>query len=620
MSQDTIPQHFRQRIQEAMKILILSANPRGTSQLRLDEEMREIKEGLRRSRYREQFSLETLEAVRYRDIHRAILSYEPNIIHFSGHGVGDEGLAFEDETGQVKLVDAETLAGLFELFAEQLECVILNACYSKIQAEVIAQYIPYVIGMTQAMGDKAAIEFAVGFYDALGAGKTVEFAKKLGCNLIRTAGIAEHLTPVLIKKPDIEETATQLNIEQDQDKKYEMTFVFSGTLTEDSEVEFNGKKTKIKALLQHLETFCDGELTIYEASQGSVRLRLGGSPEDLEKLQELFKSGELNEVLGIPVKDVQLITTETTVLTKNLKDIFLKYIAKQIFPDNTLPKCQYWTFLYRFDLDLHHLRNIEIGARVTETIGVDCVAGINLFIREVINKIARTFRDELEQDSITQEDFGIRREQRMAGRPLLSQAPSWMVAYRWLWGKKYPRWQEDYIWESWKQQAVFNKKWISFSNKEKSKSMSRGFFVASPNPLKTPSLPVNQALQMVISIDFPKKYLLLLNRGRDDQNQETRHLVCPSQAFAPNWQLLEPITLMPQPGAMCQDIQFDAVGKEEFIGILVDEPLDLPWLNPNPEHPALSWCGTHLGELWEQLQGKNWQVFYQYFQVGSQNP
>ncbi len=55
------------------------------------------------------------------------------------------------------------------------------------------------------------IEFAVGFYDALGAGKTVEFAKKLGCNVIRMAGIAEHLIPVLIKKPDIEDTGTQLN-------------------------------------------------------------------------------------------------------------------------------------------------------------------------------------------------------------------------------------------------------------------------------------------------------------------------------------------------------------------------------------------------------------------------
>ncbi len=182
------------------KILLLSANPRGTSQLRVDEEMREIKEGLRRAKKRDLYLIDTAEAVRYRDIHRAILDYEPHIIHFCGHGTGEEGLAFEDEIGQVKLVDAEALAGLFQLFADQVECVVLNACYSKYQAQEIAQHINYVVGMSQAIQDKAAIEFAVGFYDALGAGRNYEFAYKLGCNVILMAGIAQNLTPQLLKK------------------------------------------------------------------------------------------------------------------------------------------------------------------------------------------------------------------------------------------------------------------------------------------------------------------------------------------------------------------------------------------------------------------------------------
>ena len=36
-------------------ILILSANPKDTARLRLDEEVREIGEGLKRSKYREHF-------------------------------------------------------------------------------------------------------------------------------------------------------------------------------------------------------------------------------------------------------------------------------------------------------------------------------------------------------------------------------------------------------------------------------------------------------------------------------------------------------------------------------------------------------------------------------------
>lgn len=186
------------------KILLLSANPSGTSQLRLDEEMREIKEGLRRAKKRDRYSIDRAEAVRYRDIHRAILEYEPHIIHFSGHGSGENGLVFEDETGQIKLVDAEALAGLFQLFADQVECVVLNACYSKYQAVAIAQRINYVVGMSQAIQDRAAIEFAVGFYDALGADKSYEFAYKLGCSLIQIAGISQQLIPQLLTKNNLQ--------------------------------------------------------------------------------------------------------------------------------------------------------------------------------------------------------------------------------------------------------------------------------------------------------------------------------------------------------------------------------------------------------------------------------
>ena len=184
----------------AKTILMLVANPKGTTPLRLDQEVRDISEGLRRSNYRDAFRIEQRWAVRPRDVQRAMLEVNPHIVHFSGHGIEAEGLAFEDESGHVKLVTADALAGLFGLFA-QVECVVLNACYSETQADAIYQHIPAVIGMQKAIGDRAALEFAVGFYDALGAGRSIEFAYKLGCNAIQMAGIAENLTPILKQKP-----------------------------------------------------------------------------------------------------------------------------------------------------------------------------------------------------------------------------------------------------------------------------------------------------------------------------------------------------------------------------------------------------------------------------------
>ncbi|MHC5723945.1 MAG: TIR domain-containing protein, partial [Nostoc sp.] len=182
------------------RILVLAANPKGTSRLRLDEEVRDIEAGLQRSKNRDQFVLTQKWAVRPRDIQRAMLDVSPHIVHFSGHGAGDEGLVFEDETGRPKLVEGQALARLFDLFSDSVECVVLNGCYSEVQARSIAQYIKSVIGMTQAIGDEAAIEFSVGFYDALGAGRPVDFAYKLGCSVIALAGIPENLTPVLIQK------------------------------------------------------------------------------------------------------------------------------------------------------------------------------------------------------------------------------------------------------------------------------------------------------------------------------------------------------------------------------------------------------------------------------------
>lgn len=172
-------------------ILFLAANPEFSTQLRLDKELKEIEEGLRRSQNREEFKLEKRLAVTPRDMQRAILDLKPQIIHFSGHGVGKGGLELEDEQGQAKRVSAEALGRLFELFKDQIECVVLNACYSEVQAKAIVSHIPYVIGMKKAVSDQAAIAFAIGFYDALGAGRDYEFAYQSGCTSISMAGIYE---------------------------------------------------------------------------------------------------------------------------------------------------------------------------------------------------------------------------------------------------------------------------------------------------------------------------------------------------------------------------------------------------------------------------------------------
>ena len=171
-------------IEHQRKILFLAANPIGTDHLRLDEEVRDIEEGLQRSKYRDQFKVEQKWAVRLRDLRRTLFDCEPQILHFTGHGEL-EGILVEDKHGFASLVPPSSLIGLFKLHANRIECVILSACYSDQQARAINKHIKYVIGMPSEIKDRAALEFAVGFYDALGAGKTVDEAHQFGCNAIQ---------------------------------------------------------------------------------------------------------------------------------------------------------------------------------------------------------------------------------------------------------------------------------------------------------------------------------------------------------------------------------------------------------------------------------------------------
>jgi len=182
------------------KILILSANPTSTDRLRLDKEIREIEAALERSSSRAQFEVISKLAVRVDDLRRALLDHKPQIVHFSGHGAETGEIVLESESGKVKMVSASSLARLFNFFKDTVQCVFLNACYSEIQADAIHQNINYVIGMNQAIGDRAAIEFAKGFYDALGAERSIDEAFEIGLISIDLESIPESSTPVLRRR------------------------------------------------------------------------------------------------------------------------------------------------------------------------------------------------------------------------------------------------------------------------------------------------------------------------------------------------------------------------------------------------------------------------------------
>ncbi len=152
------------------RILFMGANPSDQTQLQVMREVRDIEEGLKTAQLRERFDFEDKLAVRARDIIGHMLDVRPHIVHFSGHGSGETGLAFETDQGRTQLVPTAPLAEMFRHF-QTVQCVLLNACYSEEQARAIVAHVPFVIGMDNAIPDKAAVVFSVAFYKALAAGE-----------------------------------------------------------------------------------------------------------------------------------------------------------------------------------------------------------------------------------------------------------------------------------------------------------------------------------------------------------------------------------------------------------------------------------------------------------------
>ncbi len=164
------------------RILFLSSDPKNVTKLDVTKEKERIKNALGEAYHKYDFYFDVLEHTTINSLIYKLLNlhHHPYIIHFSGHGSKEKGLVFENESGNYQLVEGKPLAELFEHVARKTECVILNACHSKVQGKEMIQYMNYAVGMNDRIKDSAAIQFSTSFYMALGSGKTIPEAFDIG--------------------------------------------------------------------------------------------------------------------------------------------------------------------------------------------------------------------------------------------------------------------------------------------------------------------------------------------------------------------------------------------------------------------------------------------------------
>ncbi len=187
-----------------IKILFIAANPATTNRLALDEEIHQIESKLLAAEYRDLIDIKSVWAARPDDLLQAFNKHRPNIVHFSAHGNTNGQIMLTDDNGRGKPVSMQSLQMLFTALKDDIRVVVLNACYSKIQAQAIISAIDCAVGMSENIGDKSAIAFAASFYRAIAFGRSVREAFEQGKVSIQLEGLPRYDVPTLLAKPGVD--------------------------------------------------------------------------------------------------------------------------------------------------------------------------------------------------------------------------------------------------------------------------------------------------------------------------------------------------------------------------------------------------------------------------------
>ena len=160
---------------EALRILMLAANPVDRNRLELTEEYRLLRGIVFPNSEMGACDLRVEWAARAEDLHRALMEFKPHIVHFSGHA-NDKVICLEDDERKSHALTKMELGLLFNLTRNWLRVVVLNACHSARQVETLSELVDFVVGTNVPIGDQAALQFTSDFYRTIAYGGTVREA------------------------------------------------------------------------------------------------------------------------------------------------------------------------------------------------------------------------------------------------------------------------------------------------------------------------------------------------------------------------------------------------------------------------------------------------------------
>jgi hypothetical protein len=185
-------------------ILFLAANPLSLGVLDLGRECAAIQREIAQSPGRDALRFEARWAIGIDDLIRQLTQLQPAVIHISGHGGGAAGLMLEDDRGRPQPLSGRALAMIVRAAARMVRLIVLDACYSTVQAEALRRDAACVVGMTGAIGDDAARVFSAQLYGALGCGRSVGNAVEHGVAALAAHQLPDEAMPRLVSRDGVD--------------------------------------------------------------------------------------------------------------------------------------------------------------------------------------------------------------------------------------------------------------------------------------------------------------------------------------------------------------------------------------------------------------------------------
>jgi tetratricopeptide (TPR) repeat protein len=301
-------------------VLFLAANPVRVPLLQLGEECRAIEAKIRAAKFRDQLRFRSRWAARPDDLLQALHEDDPTVLHFSGHGAGAQGLCFLADDGGVLRVSSDGLSQVIRAAGDSIQLVVLNACYTKVQAEALVAHVPCVIGMPDQIGDKAAIIYAAELYRALAFGKSVANAHQCGLAALSIHSASGQPRDIDAAEAALRTPPPELLMRADVDPRHihvvrsPQSIPAAPTapseprihLEIDIDADFEAiDANTISQIVSEIRRLSGGRpVRILCVTKGSIRLSLSLEPEAASVVMALRDNGRLAQICGHTITNI----------------------------------------------------------------------------------------------------------------------------------------------------------------------------------------------------------------------------------------------------------------------------------------------------------------------------